>query len=132
MSEADGYILRISSDKLVNQVFDSTVYYTNMQRKWKERHVILFLHRTTIGDAFVGYGVIRKACRRELLANEDRKACEAGDWRTALEFLYVKRFANPVLIKDTFLNKSKLRGRYLHGLHIEKSHLESVLKQNEQ
>jgi hypothetical protein len=131
MSETAGHILRIGSQRLVDQVFDSTVYYMNIQRKWKSGQSVLFLHKTDDGDAFVGYGIVKKACGKEYLAEEDRNACEAGNWSMALEFLYVKRFQHPLLIRSTFLKETKLKGRYLHGLCVDNRQLKSVLMQAE-
>jgi hypothetical protein len=132
MSEtAFGYILRITNDTWVNRVFDMAIYYTNVRRSWKSGQTILFLHKGQVGDALVGYGVIARACGKTDLNEEERCDCEEGGWETALEFQYVKRFRNPMLVKETFLKDSKLRGRYFHGLSLDRRQFELIIAAGE-
>ena len=131
MSEVDGYILRIATKHWVNQVFSMAIYYTNMRKKWKRGQTVLFIHKTNVGDALVGYGLIEEACRKDELSDQDKHECERGRWKRAIEFRYVKEFDKPLAIKDTFLKGSKLRGRYFHGLKLGKSQLETILAQAE-
>jgi len=123
----NGYVLRIASAQWVTQVFETTIYYTNMQRRWIEGQTVLFLYKTNAGDAFVGYGKIRKTWRREDLVGQDKSLCEKGGWKTAIEFTYVKQFDQPLLIKNTPLKASKLKGRYFHGLKLNKNQIEAIL-----
>ena len=131
MSAAEGYILRIATKQWVNQVFNIAIYFTNMRRKWKTGQVVLFVHKTNLGDALVGYGLIEKACEKDDLSEQDKHECERGRWKRAIEFRYVKQFDKPLAIKDTFLKGSKLRGRYFHGLRLDKNQLEAILAQAE-
>jgi len=131
MSEFEGCILRIASRQWVNQVFNMAIYFTNLRRKWKQGQTILFVHKTSVGDALVGYGVIESVLERDELSEQDRKACDRGGWKRAIEFRYVKQFDEPLAIKDTFLRGSKLRGRYFHGLRLDKNQLAAVLAQAE-
>lgn len=131
MSEVGGYILRIATKQWLNQVFSMAIYYTNMRRKWRHGQTILFVHKTNVGDALVGYGLIERACEKDELSEQDKYECERGGWRTAIEFKYVKQFDKPLLIKDTFLKGSKLRGRYFHGLRLGKNQLDALLAQAE-
>ena len=131
MSTVEGYILRIATKQWVDQVFSMAIYYTNMRKNWKCGQTILFVHRTNIGDALVGYGLVGKACEKDELSEQDRVACEKGGWKRAIEFTYVKQFDKPLAIKDTFLKGSKLRGRYFQGLRVGKSQLESILARAE-
>lgn len=131
MSEVGGCILRIASKQWLNQVFSMAIYYTNMRRKWRHGQTILFVHKTNVGDALVGYGLIERACEKDELSEQDKYACEKGGWRRAIEFKYVKQFDKPLPIKDTFLKGSKLRGRYFHGLRLGKNQLDALLAQAE-
>jgi hypothetical protein len=131
MSEVGGYMLRIATKEWVNHVFDMAIYYTNLKRKWKPRHVILFIHKTSSGDSVVGYGVVGRICQRDELSEEEKSECEKGGWKTAIEFKYVKKFEKPLLVKATFLKDSKLRGRLLHGLRLNREQLEKVVNQAE-
>jgi len=131
MSEVEGYILRIATKQWVNQVFSMAIYYTNLRRKWKAGQTILFVHKSNVGDAMVGYGLIERACEKDELSEQDKGGCERGGWKRAIEFRYVKQFDKPLAIKDTFLKGSKLRGRYFHGLKLEENQLRTILAQAE-
>jgi hypothetical protein len=126
-SEVAGYILRIATDQWVDHVFEMAIYYTNLKRKWKSGQVILFIHKTRNGDALVGYGVVDDVAERDELSEDEKVECEQGGWKRALEFKYVKRFDEPLLIKETFLKGSKLRGRFFHGLEVDKEQLEKIV-----
>ena len=131
MSDVSGFILRITTKQWVNQVFNMAIYYTSIHRKWKSGQTILFVHKTNLGDAIVGYGVIENVNEKDELSDEERHECERGGWKRALEFKYVKQFDSPLPIKETFLRGSKLRGRYFHGLKLNKEQLDSVMTQAE-
>ena len=131
MSDVSGFILRITTKQWVNQVFNMAIYYTSIHRKWESGQTILFVHKTNLGDAIVGYGVIENVYEKDELSDEERHECERGGWKRALEFKYVKQFDSPLPIKETFLRGSKLRGRYFHGLKLNKEQLDSVMTQAE-
>ena len=61
MEENHGYILRISSDDWVDQVYELKKYYSGVMRSWKRETPILFAKKTDIGDSFIGYGIVEKA-----------------------------------------------------------------------
>ena len=103
MVEADGYILRIATKQWVEQVFNLAIYYTSARRKWKSGQTILFVHKTNKGDAVVGYGEIGDIYSVDELSGEERRECEKYGWKKAIEFKYVKKFENPLLIKETCL-----------------------------
>jgi hypothetical protein len=132
MGEADGYILRIATEEWVDQVFDLAIYYTSTRRKWKPRQIILFVHKTDVGDAFVGYGVIEKAYEKDELSEDEKRECEKRGWKKAIEFQYAVRFEKPLPVKETFLKDLKLRGRSLHGFPLNKEQLDSIVSKAEQ
>jgi len=129
VSEPAGYILRISGREWVDQVFDMAIYFTNLNKKWEGGRTVLFLHKAEGGDAFVGYGVIERAVERDDLSYEERRSCERGGWKRGIVFRYVRRFGEPLRVKETFLKGSKLRGRLLHGMGLGTEQLRSVLEQ---
>ena len=131
MSEFEGCILRIATRQWVNQVFDMAIYFTNLRREWKQGQIVLFVHKTSLGDALVGYGLIEGAWEKDELSEQDRDACERGGWKRAIEFRYVKQFDKPLAVKETFLKGSKLRGRCFHGMKLNKNQLEAVLAQTD-
>jgi hypothetical protein len=59
-SSTDGYVLRISHEDLVNQVFRLGKYYSGILREFKRGTPILFAAKSESGDSFVGYGVVDK------------------------------------------------------------------------
>jgi hypothetical protein len=127
--EIAGYILRIMSDYWVDHVFNMTIYYTNLRRRWKPDQTIIFMHKTNAGDAIVGYGIIENVCEQDELSEEERLGSE--EWKEAIVFKYVVRFDKPLPVKETFLKEPKFRGRYVHGLPLGKGQLDSILKQAE-
>ncbi|MCK4481791.1 hypothetical protein KAU55_01090 [Candidatus Bathyarchaeota archaeon] len=131
MVEAEGYILRIATEKWVNQVFGMAIYYAGVRRRWKPDQTIVFIHKTSVGDAVIGYGVIRKIYERDELSEEEKRECEKHGWKKAIEFKYIIKFEKPLPIKETFLKDSKLRGRYFHGLKLDKEQLNSIMSQAE-
>ena len=122
-----GYILRIIRKEWVEQVFERTKYYVGIRRKWKPNQIIFFVHKTMRGDAFIGYGVISNLQSFEELSEEERMKCKRWNWKGALDFVYVVRFEKPLLVKETFLGNSKLRGKYLHGLTLTRKQTDSIL-----
>ena len=128
---AAGYILRIASKKWIDQVFNSAMYYTSAPRKWTPGHTIVFVHKTNVGDAFVGYGILNRIHGIDELSEEERSECKRHGWKKALEFKYVLRFDKPLPIKETFLKDSKLRGAYLHGLKLNKEQLNLIMSKAE-
>lgn len=131
MVEVDGYILRIATKKWVDQVFNLAIYYTGARRKWKTGQTIIFMHKTNIGDAVIGYGVIGNIYERDELSEEERRECERLGWRKAIGFKYIIKFEKPLPVKETFLKDSKLRGRYLHALPLNKEQINAIISQAE-
>jgi hypothetical protein len=126
MADVAGYVLRVMSDFWVDHVFDMAIYYTNLQRRWQAGQTIIFAHKTESGDSLVGYGVIESARQQGELAEEDKVKPEK--WKMALVFRYVLRFQKPLSIKKTFLKEPRFRGRYIHGLCVNKEQIDSILK----
>jgi hypothetical protein len=131
MAEVCGYILRISTEEWVDQVFDMAIYYTSVRRKWKPGQSILFVHKTDVGDAVVGYGVIENVYEKDELSEEEKHECEEHGWKRAIEFKYVLKFEKPLPVKETFLKALRVRGRTLHGFPVNKEQLGSVISQAE-
>jgi len=131
MVEVDGYILRISTKEWVDQVFNLAIYYTSTRRKWNAGQTIIFVHKTSIGDAIIGYGEIGNIYASDELSEEERRECEKWRWKKAIEFKYVIRFDKPLPIKETFLKDLKLRGRFLHCFPLNKEQLSSIISKAE-
>ncbi|MGB9713603.1 MAG: hypothetical protein ACPLZC_01340 [Candidatus Bathyarchaeales archaeon] len=131
MGERAGYILRIATKKWVNQVFDTAMYYTGARRKWKREQTILFVHKTSVGDSIIGYGVISNIYGLDELSEEERHECERNSWKAAIEFKYVKEFEKALPLKETVLKEINARGKFLHGLPLSSEQIESIINQAE-
>lgn len=131
MSEIGGYILRIKDEQWVNHVFDMAIYYSSLNRKWSSGQTILFIHNSPLGDAFVGYGVISRDRQKRYLPEEEKAQCERGGWKRAVEFKYVVRFEKPLLIRETILASSKLRGKFFHGLKLSAEQVQVIVRQGD-
>lgn len=125
--QAAGYILRIVSEEWLDEVFNLAMYYTSVRRKWAPDQTILFVHKTTVGDAFVGYGVIKSVYENEDLPEEEKNRCEEHGWKKAIEFTYVIRFEKPLLVKNTFLKSLKVVGRCLNGYPLDKEMISAII-----
>jgi hypothetical protein len=132
MVEADGYILRIATKEWVDQVFNFAIYYTSSRRNWKEGQRILFVNKTSKGDAFVGYGEIGSIYTSDELSEEEKRECDKWGWKKALEFKYIIRFGKPLPIKETFVKELKLRGKSLHGFPLKSTQVNEIIRQAEQ
>ncbi len=126
-----GYSLRISTKEWVDEVFDTLVYYTGLRRKWRCGQTILFLHKTTLGDAIVGYGIVENVSGVEDLQDEERSRCSEHGWNRALTFRYMVRLEKPFLSKGTFLRDPKFRGRCSHGLQLDNEQVASLIESAE-
>lgn len=129
--EVAGYILRIATKQWVDQVFSMAIYYTNLLRKWKPEQTILFIHKTSVGDAIVGYGMIERIYEKDELSEEELAECEKYKWKEAIVFKYVLKFEKPLPIKETLFRSSKLHGRFFHGLSLTQEQLSSIMDQAE-
>jgi len=131
MVEAQGYILRIATNEWVDQVFNLAIYYTSTRRKWKIGQTIIFVSKTNIGDAIIGYGEIGNTYDVDELSEEEKLECEKYGWKKAIEFKYILRFDKPLPIKETFFKDSKLRGRSFHGFPLNKEQTNLIINQAE-
>lgn len=126
-----GYVLRISSKKWANHVFDLAIYYTNLHRKYVEGQVAVFVHKVEEGDSIIGYGVVEKVCKREELPEEEKGSYLQHEWKEAIIFKYVVRFDRPLPVKETFLGDPKYQGRCCHGLRLDRQRVDTLISQAE-
>jgi len=132
MSEIKGYIMRIATKEWVNQVFDLAMYYTSIHRKMSTGQTILFINKTELGDAFIGYGEIENIYSIDVLSEEEKRKCEKHGWKKALEFKYIIKFDKPLPLKETFVKELKLRGKSLHGFPLKSKQVNEIVRQAEQ
>jgi len=122
------YILRISREEWYRQVFSIKKYFPGIPRKWEPGGLIFLARKAEKADSLIGYGVIGKFVKKDLLPEDRRKECEKMGWKGAIVFSELYRIEPPVPIKETILSAAKLRGRYFHGYPLTKGQAESLLK----
>ncbi|MGB9676454.1 MAG: hypothetical protein ACPL0C_04630 [Candidatus Bathyarchaeales archaeon] len=127
MAAPKGLILRIATKEWVNQVFDYAIYYTSARRKLSAGQIVLFVHKTEFGDAFIGYGEIENICSVEELSEVERSLCEKCGWKRAIEFKYIVKFEEPLPISETFLKDLKVRGKTLHCFPLSEENLNQII-----
>jgi len=132
MVKPPGYILRIATRDWVEQVFSIAVYYTSIRRKLGPQQTIIFVNKTSIGDAIIGYGVIEDVYEKAELSEEEKSECEKHRWEKAVVFRYVVEFEKPLPIRKTFFKETKLRGRCFHGFQLNKDQVASNIREAEQ
>jgi len=126
--ENPGYILRISKDSWLKQVYELKKYYPGITRKWKRGTVILLARKAEEGDSFIGYGVVDKVeMLWELPPEEEAYAKEHG-WRCALTFKALFRFGKPYPIRESILADDPRKGRLLHGARLTEEQVDAILE----
>jgi len=121
------YILRITREEWFRQVFSIKKYYPGVRRRWEPNSTILLVRKSEDGDSFIGYGILQKFVKRNMLSEREREECERMGWTGVLVFSELFRFEPPLLIKDTILSGGKARGRCLHGFPLTQRQTESIL-----
>lgn len=122
------YILRITRDEWVEQVFTIKKYYPGVPRRWEKGNLIFFAKRFEGGDSLIGYGVVKGFVKKEDLSDEERRECEKMGWRGAIVFSELYRFDPPLLIKETVLSGLRAKGKYLHGYLLTEEQADEILE----
>ena len=129
--ENPGYILRVSTDDWVEQIFEIKKYYSGIMRNWKRGTPILLAKKTEAGDSFLGYGVTDKVEMLWEMSPEEENYCRENNWRCALTLKPLIRFKNPYPIKETFLAEDKRKGSFLHGAMLMEGQVDEILEHAE-
>jgi len=135
MSEDEGrqgYILRISTDAWLDQVYERKKYYSGVMRDWKRGTNILLAKKTNIGDSFIGYGVVDKVEMLWEMTPEDEKYSEENGWKCALSFKTLFRFNKPYPIKESILADDPRKGMFLHGVKLTEEQVDAILEAAEE
>jgi len=122
------YILRISKEEWYRQVFSIKKYFPGVPRKWTPGGIIFLARKAEKGDSLIGYGVIEKFVKRDLLPEDRRKECERMGWKGAIVFSELYKIDPPVPIKETILGAARARGRYFHGYTLTRDQVDSILR----
>lgn len=122
-----GYILRISTDDWLDQVYELKKYYSGVMRGWKRNTSILLAKKTEVGDSFIGYGVIGKVELLWELSPEEEAYCKENNWKCALTFKALNRFEKPYPIKKSILAEDPRKGSFLHGARLSEDTVDAIL-----
>jgi hypothetical protein len=129
--ENPGYILRVSTDDWVEQIFEIKKYYSGIMRNWKRGTPILLAKKTDVGDSFLGYGITDKVEMLWEMTPEEENYCRENNWRCALTLKPLIRFKNPYPMKGTFLADDPRKGSFLHGAMLMERQVDEILEQAE-
>jgi len=130
-SSSHGYILRITKEEWVKQVFSLKRYYAGVRRKWEPGLTIFFARKAEKGDSFLGYGIIESVLKTEELTEEERNECKKHGWNRAINFKDVVKFDPPLPIKETVMKDVGVRGNRLHGYRLTPAQIQSILSKAE-
>ena len=128
-SSTDGYVLMISHEDLVNQVFSLGKYYSGVIRDFKRGTPLLFVAKSEGGDSLVGYGVVDKIEYLWEMTPEEEAYAREHNWKIALTLRGATKFGTPLLIKNSLLKDDKRRGAYLHGAKLSEDTIDALLEQ---
>jgi len=132
INSTDGYVLRISYEDLVNQVFSLGKYYSGVIRDFKRGTPLLFVAKSEGGDSLVGYGVVDKIEYLWEMTPEEEAYAREHNWKIALTLRGATRFRTPLLIKNSLLKDDKRKGAYLHGAKLTEETMDALLEQAEE
>lgn len=121
------YILRITKEEWFRRVFSLKKYYPGVRRRWEPNAKILLVRNTENGDSFVGYGTLLEYIRKDQLPADEQIECASMRWTGALLFNELYKFDPPLLLKETFLSGSSVRGRCLHGYPLNERQVGLIL-----
>ena len=130
--EIGGFILRISKEEWLRQVFEMKKYYPGIMRGWTRGMTILLARKTGKEDSFIGYGVISRIDMPWELPKEEQEYCKSNGWKCAILFKTLKRFEEPLPLKETFLKGDPRKGKFLHGIPLTVDQIDSILEAAEE
>jgi len=131
ISSADGYVLRISHEDLVNQVFSLGKYYSGVIRDFKRGTPLLFAAKSEGGDSLVGYGKVYDIEHLWEMTPADEEYAKEHGWKIALTLRGATKFKVPLLIKNSLLKDDKRKGAFLHGAKFSEDTISALLEQAE-
>lgn len=123
----NNFILRITREEWLKQVFTIKKYYPGIGRRWEPSGIILLARKAENKDSFIGYGVLGNFVKRDQLPEKERAECEEMGWKGVLVFSELFRFEPPLPIEDTVLSGTNAKGRCFHGFPLTRKQVDSIL-----
>jgi len=127
-TERQGFILRISRDEWLEQVFRIGKYYTGLIRDYRRGTPILLAKKAERGDSFVGYGIVDKVEMLWEMTPEEEDYSRGNGWKCGLTLRGLTRFTRPFPIKESILRDDKRKGSFLNGIKIREDQVDSILE----
>ncbi|MEM1544192.1 MAG: hypothetical protein QW600_03090 [Candidatus Bathyarchaeia archaeon] len=122
------FILRITREEWLRQVFTIKKYYPGVPRRWERGGLIFLARRSDRGDSFVGYGVVGRFIEKDDLKGVERQECERMRWRGVIIFDELYRFEPPLPLKETSIAGLKAKGKCLHGYPLTEEQAAEILE----
>ena len=126
--ENPGYILRISRDEWLEQVFRLNKYYTGIIRDYKRGTPILLAKKAERGDSFVGYGVVDKVEMLWEMPPEEEDYSRGHGWKCGLTLRGLTKFATPYPIRESCISSDPRRGAFLNGAKLTEDQVDTILE----
>ncbi|MBM3292153.1 hypothetical protein FJY84_05695 [Candidatus Bathyarchaeota archaeon] len=123
----NGYILRITHDYWLDQVFNIKKYYSGVMRAFEVGTPILLVKKTDVGDSFIGYGLVSKVERLWEMTPEDEKYSRDNNWKCCLSFNDLSKFNKPYPIKESILKDDPRKGKLLHAAMIKAEQINEII-----
>ena len=123
-----GYVLRVSTEEWLKQVFERGKYYSGVMRKWKRGTPILLAKKAGASDCFVGYGVVDKVEMLWEMSPEDEAYCREHGWRCAISLNPLVRFEKPYPIGESILRDDRRKGSFFHGARLTEDQVDAILE----
>ncbi|MBN1682293.1 hypothetical protein JW865_01920 [Candidatus Bathyarchaeota archaeon] len=124
----NGYILRITHDYWLEQVFKINKYYSGVVRAFEKGTPILLVKKTEVGDSFIGYGFIQKVEYLWEMTPEDEKYSRDNNWKCCLSLKNLTKFDAPYPIKESLLKDDPRKGKLLHGAMLKIELINNIIE----
>jgi hypothetical protein len=108
-SQAESYILRISSEGIERQLYGQRKLYVNIRRNWLSDTILLFIRNRT----FIGSGIIAKFVPVRDLQEDEKKLCITNNSYGKIDFAKLVRFYPAIAVENTSIADQNTLG--LHG-----------------
>lgn len=128
VTQPGNFILRITREEWLERVYRIKKYYPGVSRRWERGSIIFFARKSSVGDSFIGYGIVEEFVKKDYLSDEERLECDTMNWKGAIIFKELYRFEPPIPIKETSLASLKAKGKCLHGFSLSNEQTAEILE----
>lgn len=115
------YIINITKNKFVNQIYGKRTYYVRIKRKWSKGSILVFVKGKEAEESFTGYGIIENIFDIEYVDPPEKKMLVEYDLYYKIVFGKLVKFCPKILVRDTPIGSWNKKGVLLHGMQINES-----------